>query len=132
MIYQKLNIDSYEVNSDSYLSLPAKTDILAWHRDAAFALNTEAVKRKVGIHTIKFFIYLNPTPFLFNFKRKGSLTLKDSKLSSEGALALIPCSSRFSKAVNNAIFHDFISLDRDHSLEDLVSRVQEILGEMDR
>ena len=64
--------------------------------------------------------------------RKGSLALKNSKESTEGALSLIPCSSRFSRAVNNAIFNNFVSFDPDHKLEDLVTRVQNILDEMDR
>ena len=42
-ISQKLNIDCYKVDSDSYLSLPAETDLIDWHRDGAFQLNTESI-----------------------------------------------------------------------------------------
>ena len=124
IISQKLNIDCYKVDSDSYLSLPAETDLVDWHRDSSFQLDTESIKMKTGRHDYKFFVYLNPNPF--SFRREGG------KKSAEGALSLIPCSSRFSRAVDSAIFHDFISFDRDHSLGDLVSRVQDILDEMEK
>ena len=54
IISQKLNIDCYKVDSDSYLSLPAETDLIDWHRDGAFQLNTESIKMKTGRHNCKF------------------------------------------------------------------------------
>ena len=130
IISQKLNIDCYKVDSDSYLSLPAETDLVDWHRDSSFQLNTESIKIKTPSQNYKFFIYLNPNPFPFK-KERSSHFQRDIK-SKKGALSLIPCSSRFSRAVDNAIFHKFIPFDRDHSLEDLISRTRDILSEMDR
>ena len=45
-------------------------------------------------------------------------------------MSLIPGSSRFSRAVDNAIYHKFIPFDRDHSLEDIIARIGDILSEM--
>jgi hypothetical protein len=129
-IFQKLNIDSHEINSDSYLSLPNENDILRWHRDGAFQLNTESIKMKTGRHTCKFFIYLNPNPF--PFKQEESSTFKRDEKHPKGALSLIPNSSRFTRAIDNAIFHKFIPLDRDHNLEDLIPRMRDILDKMNK
>jgi hypothetical protein len=129
MIFQKLNMDCCEINSDSYLSLPNENDVVGWHRDGAFQLNTESIKIKTGRHNCKFFIYLNPNPF--PFKQEGNSAFKRDKNPKKGALSLIPCSSRFSRAIDNAIFHNFIPLDRDHSLEDLISRMRDIMDAMD-
>ena len=129
-ICQKQYISDCVVNSDTYLSLPSETDLVGWHRDCAFQLNTESIKIKITSQNYKFFIYLNPNPFPFK-KERSSHFQRDIK-SKKGALSLIPCSSRFSRAVDNAIFHKFIPFDRDHSLEDLISRTRDILSEMDR
>jgi hypothetical protein len=91
---------------------------------------SENIKIKTGKVCIKFFIFLNPHQLLF--RRGKGTTLKDIKNSKKGALSIILRSSRFSKAVDNAIFHNFISFDRDHSLEDLISRIKDILTEMDK
>jgi hypothetical protein len=130
LISQKLNIDCYKVDSDSYLSLPTETVLIDWHRDSAFTLATENIKLKTGLHTYKFFVYLNPNPF--SFMREGSSTLEGGKKSTQGALSFIPSSSRFSRAVDSAIFHNFIPFDGDHSLAYLVSRVRDILDEMEK
>ena len=130
LISQKLNIDCYKVDSDSYLSLPTEAVLIDWHRDSAFTLETENIKIKTGRHTYKFFVYLNPNPF--SFRRGGNSTSEGGKKPAQGALSFIPCSSRFSSAVDSAIFHDFIPFDRDHNLGYLVSRVRDILDEMDR
>ena len=129
-ISQKLNIECHEVDSDSYLSLPTEAVLIDWHRDSAFTLATENIKFKTGRHTYKFFVYLNPNPF--SFRREGNATSEGGKKSAQGALSFIPCSSRFSRAVDSAIFHNFIPFDGDHSLGYLVSRVRDILDEMEK
>jgi hypothetical protein len=149
-IYKKLNTDISVLNSDSYLSFPSEGNIVEWHRDGAFQLNTESIKLKTGSRTIKFFIYLDPTPFrrkkteggLYGLVKKISNIQVDSykiksdeiggKFSPKGALSLIPCTSQITRAVNNAIFNEFIPFDRDHTLGDIAARVQDILDEMDR
>ena len=75
IIFQNLNIDCYEINSDSYLSLPCEKDVIGWHRDAAFQLEPENVKIKSRYYNIKIFIYLNPNPF--SFKQKIKLLFTD-------------------------------------------------------
>jgi hypothetical protein len=130
IIFQKLNIDCCKINSDSYLSLPCEKDVIGWHRDNAFQLESKNIKFKSERLNIKLFIYLNPNPFAF--KEKIKLIFKRDKKPSKGALALIPCSSRFTRAVDNAIFQKFIPFDRDHSLGDVISRLEDILNEMDK
>jgi hypothetical protein len=138
------------LNSDSYLSFPSESNIVEWHRDGAFQLDTKSIKLKAGCRIIKFFIYLDPTPFrrketedvLYGLVKKISNILVDSykvksdeigdKISPKGALSLIPRTSHITRAVNNAIFNEFIPFDRDHKLGDMAARVQDILDEMDR
>ena len=57
-ICQKQDISDCVVNSDTYLSLPSETDLVGWHRDGAFQLNTESIKIKITSQNYKFFIYL--------------------------------------------------------------------------
>jgi hypothetical protein len=129
-ICQKQEIHNCVVNSDTYLSLPSDIDLIGWHRDGAFQLNAKSIKKKIASRNYKFFIYLNPNPF--PFKKERSTHFKRDIKSKKGALSLIPCSSRFSRAVDNAIYHKFIPFDRDHSLEDIISRTEDILSEMER
>ena len=110
--------------------MPAKNNIIEWHRDGGVdpKLDLELNKMNCGNHSIKFFIYLDPNPF----KQKTSSTLKNSEETNPGALSLVPGTSRFSKAVDNAMFNDFISIGPNTNLEDMVARVRNILAEMDR
>jgi hypothetical protein len=126
LIFKKHNIDNYKVNSDSYLSLPNNNNIIEWHRDGGF--DPELDKISVGNHYIKFFIYLNPEPF----KQKTSFTLKNSEGTNSGALSLVPASSCFAKAVENAMANEFISIGPNTNILDLVTMVRNILAEMDR
>jgi len=110
--------------------LPSDIDLIGWHRDGAFQSHADSIKKKIASRNYKFFIYLKPNPF--TFKKERSSNFKRDIKSKKGAFSLIPGSSRFSRAVDNAIFHKFISLDMDHSLENLISRTQDILSQMDR
>ncbi len=130
VICQKQQINNCVVNSDTYLSLPSDIDLIGWHRDGAFQSHADSIKKKIASRNYKFFIYLKPNPF--TFKKERSSNFKRDIKSKKGAFSLIPGSSRFSRAVDNAIFYKFISLDMDHSLENLISRTQDILSQMDR
>jgi hypothetical protein len=131
LIFKKHNIDSYMVDSDSYVSFPTGNNIIDWHRDGGVIpeqspeLNKKMV---VGKQVIKFFIYLDPNPF----NQKTSLTLKNSDETNSGALTLVPGSSRFAKAADSAIANRFISTGPNTNLEDLMAALKNILAEMDR
>ena len=130
LIFKNHNIDIYKVNSDSYLSLPDKNNIIEWHRDGGvnLELSPELNRMSTERHVIKFFIYLDPNPF----KLKTSYTLNNGKETNAGALSIIPGSSRFSKATDIAILNHFTSIGPNTHVKDMVAMVKNILAEMDK